>query len=73
MAFEDAVVLTDLLCERDGSIAQALECFTERRHARCRLIVESSVAIGEIQMRPKPGDDLIALSFRVLEELRAPI
>jgi 2-polyprenyl-6-methoxyphenol hydroxylase-like FAD-dependent oxidoreductase len=73
MAFEDAVVLTELLCERDGSIPHTLERFTERRHARCRLIVESSVAIGEIQMRPKPGDDLIALSFRVLEELRAPI
>lgn len=77
MAFEDAVVLSELLDEAP-SIDQALQAYTARRWERCRLIVHNSLQIGRWQMQnwagtPDPKADVVALSNQTLEALRAPI
>lgn len=72
MAFEDAVVLADLLTSQ-GTVPAALLAFSERRHARCRRVVEASVQIGEWQMRPDPAADPIGLITQVANELAQPL
>ncbi len=49
MAVESAVVLSQELANMDRSIADCLDAYTERRYERCRDVVESSVAIGDMQ------------------------
>lgn len=78
MAFEDAVVLDELLASSGFDVPEALSRFTPRRHARCRRIIEASVQIGRWQLERWAGadpaaTDPIGLSAAVLEELRAPI
>lgn len=77
MAFEDAVVLTESLVHVDG-MQNALHSFTQRRYARCRMIIENSLQIGRWQLqawdnRPDPNEDIVGLSTRTLELLREPI
>jgi len=77
MAFEDAVVLSELLCSGAG-IESALQQFTQRRYARCRTIVENSLQIGKWQLmawahKPDPDEDVVGLSNQTLEMLREPI
>lgn len=76
MAFEDAVVLSELLCT--APIDNALVQFTQRRFERCRMIVGNSLQIGRWQLAawsgtPEPGEDIVGLSNQTLELLRAPI
>ncbi|HKX55831.1 MAG TPA: FAD-dependent monooxygenase, partial [Xanthomonadales bacterium] len=54
MAIEDSLVLAEEL-ERAGSVEQALASFQKRRFARCKYIVESSVAIcnGQLGLGPR--------------------
>lgn len=81
MAFEDAVVLDELLASASTSgmgVAAVLEQFTQRRFERCQRIVGASIQIGRWQLQnwegmPEADADPIGLSARVLEELRAPI
>ena len=73
MAFEDAIVLSEELLGSEDPMDAKLERFVQRRYERCKLIVESSVAIGEGQMRRRPGPDLVSYSLKALEALRAPI
>jgi 2-polyprenyl-6-methoxyphenol hydroxylase-like FAD-dependent oxidoreductase len=77
MAFEDAVVLAELLCSGGDEVSNLLQ-FTSRRYERCKLIVNSSVQIGKWQLQawngdPDPTADPITLSTQVLEALRAPL
>ena len=58
MAIEDAVVLADVLSDAgagDGDVPAALLRFGERRFDRCRLVVETSVQLGEWEQHP-PAD-----------------
>jgi 2-polyprenyl-6-methoxyphenol hydroxylase-like FAD-dependent oxidoreductase len=48
IAVEDALVLTEEL-EREPDVERALERFTARRYERCRLVVENSVRLGDIE------------------------
>lgn len=48
IAVEDAVVLVEEL-EREPRVEQAFERFTARRFERCRLVVENSVRLGDIE------------------------
>ena len=66
MAVEDAVVLSELLAQ-DDELPDLLEQFMERRWARCKLVVEASVQVGEWELNPTPTsiNDAIALSDRV--------
>lgn len=66
MAVEDAVVLTELLVQ-DRAIADLLEEYMARRWERCRLVVEASVKVGDLELHPTATsvEDAIALSNQV--------
>jgi 2-polyprenyl-6-methoxyphenol hydroxylase-like FAD-dependent oxidoreductase len=70
MAVEDAVVLSELLAS-DGELTQQLEEFMQRRWARCKLVVEASMQVGEWEQNPTSTsvNDAIALSNYVRTEL----
>lgn len=72
MAIEDAVVLAEVLAE-DDDVPAALRRFGERRFDRCRLVVETSVRLGEWEQHP-PGDPSLPgrLTGQVLAELARP-
>jgi 2-polyprenyl-6-methoxyphenol hydroxylase-like FAD-dependent oxidoreductase len=73
-AIEDGIVLAESLAERDD-LGAAFTAYTERRHERCKLIVESSVRIGEWEMDPAAHRDFdhAELTQRVLEAMVRPI
>jgi 2-polyprenyl-6-methoxyphenol hydroxylase-like FAD-dependent oxidoreductase len=48
LAVEDAIVLADEL-DRARSCDEALQQFNTRRHERCRLVVENSVRLGDLE------------------------
>lgn len=78
MAFEDVVVLDELLSDPTLSVEEALARFTPRRFERCKRIVDASVQMGQWQLDKWSGStdeeaDPIGLSAAVLEELRAPL
>jgi 2-polyprenyl-6-methoxyphenol hydroxylase-like FAD-dependent oxidoreductase len=66
MAVEDAVVLSELLAQ-DRALPDLLEQFMERRWARCKLVVEASVQVGEWELNPTPTSitDALALGNHV--------
>jgi 2-polyprenyl-6-methoxyphenol hydroxylase-like FAD-dependent oxidoreductase len=72
LAIEDAIVLAELVGERD-SIEDALAEFTERRWERCRMVVENSVQLGEWEKRPTPDADPVALTNASWAALAGPI
>jgi 2-polyprenyl-6-methoxyphenol hydroxylase-like FAD-dependent oxidoreductase len=49
IGIEDAIVLADELA-RNADLAQALAAFGERRWERCRMVVENSARLGEIEI-----------------------
>lgn len=73
-AIEDGVVLADCLSAA-GDFDEAFTAYAARRYERCKLVVESSVAIGEWEMDPAahPDFDLTGLTQRVLESMLAPL
>jgi 2-polyprenyl-6-methoxyphenol hydroxylase-like FAD-dependent oxidoreductase len=70
MAVEDAVVLSELVAE-DGALPDLLEQFMERRWARCKLVVEASVQVGDWELNPTPTSiaDALALNNYVRRTL----
>ena len=50
MAVESAIVLADELAEPGRSVEAALAAYEERRFERCRDVVETSVAVGALQL-----------------------
>ncbi|HUB76649.1 MAG TPA: FAD-dependent monooxygenase [Solirubrobacteraceae bacterium] len=71
-AIEDGVVLAEALAAQD-STEEALASYVERRYERCKLIVETSVAIGEWEQGLRPGYDEKAARAAVLDSMLAPI
>ncbi|GAA3880573.1 FAD-dependent oxidoreductase [Leifsonia kafniensis] len=71
-AIEDAVVLAECLATID-SVEHAFEAYTERRYERCKLVVESSAAVGLWELNPTADFDHVALTQRVMETMAAPI
>lgn len=49
LAVEDAIVIAELLRE-PASLDEALNQFVKRRYERCRIVVEGSVRLGELEM-----------------------
>jgi 2-polyprenyl-6-methoxyphenol hydroxylase-like FAD-dependent oxidoreductase len=49
IGFEDAIVLADEIQKRD-SLPDALRAFEDRRFERCRMVVENSLRLGEIEV-----------------------
>lgn len=78
-AIEDGVVLAECLSgagePRSGGLGEAFSAYTERRFERCKLIVESSVAIGEYEMdrASHPDFDHAGLTQHVLEVMARPL
>ena len=49
IGIEDAIVLADEI-QRQDTLADALKAFEERRFERCRMVVENSLRLGEIEV-----------------------
>jgi 2-polyprenyl-6-methoxyphenol hydroxylase-like FAD-dependent oxidoreductase len=73
MAVEDAIVLADEITRHGDDVPVALAAFTERRFERCRLIVESSVSIGERQLAHARADEIGMLMGKAMHALAQPI
>ena len=71
MAVEDGVVLAEELSS--GSVEDALARFTARRHERCRLVVENSLRLGELEMTNGSPQEHGALMAQSIMALRQPI
>lgn len=71
-AIEDGVVLAESLAAHDDYEA-AFAAFTERRFERCKLIVDTSLAIGEWEMGRLPGFDNVAATRHVLQVMAQPL
>ncbi|WP_329539531.1 FAD-dependent monooxygenase [Streptomyces sp. NBC_01358] len=73
-AIEDGVVLARCLAAH-SSHEEAFAQYTEARYERCRLVVESSVQIGEYEMDPSrhPDFDHAGLTQHVLETMVQPM
>lgn len=72
IAVEDAIVLAEELASA-GSVPEALESFQLRREARCRLVVESSIRIGELEQEGAPPEERSAIIDHALARLTEPI
>lgn len=71
-AIEDAVVLAESLSKHaDHEIA--FSEFTARRYDRCKLIVDTSFAIGEWEMGRLPDFDNVAATNHVLAMMALPL
>ncbi|HWD63130.1 MAG TPA: FAD-dependent monooxygenase [Humibacter sp.] len=71
-AIEDGVVLAEELAS-DPDVDAGLAAYTERRYGRCKLIVETSLAIGEWEMGRLDGFDNVAATNHVLEVMAQPL
>jgi 2-polyprenyl-6-methoxyphenol hydroxylase-like FAD-dependent oxidoreductase len=71
-AVEDSVVLAELL-PQDRPLPELLEAFMLRRYERCKLIVESSLQIGEWEQHPDPNANVGALMARVGQAVAQPV
>jgi 2-polyprenyl-6-methoxyphenol hydroxylase-like FAD-dependent oxidoreductase len=72
IAIEDSLVLAEELAG-GGELDQALLRFMERRFERCRLVVESSVKLGQIEMSHGSTAEHGRLMTETLAALRQPI
>jgi len=72
LAIEDALVLCELL-QAGVDIAAVFDRFMARRYARCRLVVENSVRLGEMEMCRVSASEQAELARTSAEALRAPI
>ena len=72
MAIEDGIVLTEEI-QSQPTLAAALEKFMARRFARCRLVIENSVKLGDIEMNHGSTAEHTHLMVEALSALRQPI
>lgn len=72
MAIEDAVVLGELSGQIDD-VETLFQRFTARRYERCRIILEGSVAIGDLEMAHASVADQRALSMKLGAVIREEI
>jgi len=71
IAIEDSVIIAELLAA--GDVDAALAAFAPRRWERCKLVVETSVQLGEWEQRPPADPSLFGrLSGRALGALAQP-
>ncbi|TWB35728.1 FAD-dependent monooxygenase [Nitrospirillum pindoramense] len=72
IAVEDALVLVEEL-QRHADVPAAFQAFTDRRFERCRLVVESSVAIGKAQQDHVSPETMGAMMAKAQAALLADI
>ena len=71
MAVEDGLVLAEELAAND-TVEAALAAFTRRRFERARMVVESSVRIGEIEMAGGNQMDANVMLGDTMQKLQQP-
>jgi 2-polyprenyl-6-methoxyphenol hydroxylase-like FAD-dependent oxidoreductase len=72
IGIEDALVLADEL-ERTTDLAHALHAFQERRWERCRMVVENSGRLGEIEIAGGDKEEHARIMRESLMALAQPI
>jgi len=72
IGIEDAIVLADELA-RHGVIAEALAAFEARRWERCRMVVENSARLGEIEIAGGDKEEHAQIMRASLMALAEPI
>ena len=72
LAVEDAIVLTEEL-DRAESVQAGLAAFEDRRFERCRMVVESSGRLGEIELAHGSVDEHQDVMTRATLALTEPI
>ena len=72
MGIEDAIVLAEEL-QTGNSIGESLARFQKRRWGRCRLVVENSVRLGEIEMTGGSQEEHARIMRDSMMALAAPI
>ncbi len=73
MAIEDSLVLAEELAARPHDPRAAFAAFQQRRHERCRFIVEASASVGDYQMGRRDALDYAALTREMFEVTAAPV
>jgi 2-polyprenyl-6-methoxyphenol hydroxylase-like FAD-dependent oxidoreductase len=71
MAVESGIVLAEELAKAE-TVEEGLFAYEERRFDRCRDVIESSVAIGKLQLEHGPPDEHKALLEGALSRLNEP-
>jgi 2-polyprenyl-6-methoxyphenol hydroxylase-like FAD-dependent oxidoreductase len=71
MAVESAIVLTEELA-RASNVSDALLAYQERRFDRCKDVIDTSVAIGRLQLEHGRPDQIAGLIEGALQRLNAP-
>ncbi len=72
MAVESAVVLAEELAKSDGNVISALAAYEERRFARCKDVVDSSIEVGRQQLAGAGPEVVGKLIGGALHRLAAP-
>jgi 2-polyprenyl-6-methoxyphenol hydroxylase-like FAD-dependent oxidoreductase len=72
LAIEDALVLGEALAS-GAALGTALPEFTARRYERCRMVVENSVRLGELEMKHAPAQEHADLQRASMAALAEPI
>jgi 2-polyprenyl-6-methoxyphenol hydroxylase-like FAD-dependent oxidoreductase len=72
MAVEDACVLVDELAHA-SSVDAGLASFMERRFERCRIVVENSVRMGELEMAAAPDREQAELMRETMTTLAGSV
>jgi 2-polyprenyl-6-methoxyphenol hydroxylase-like FAD-dependent oxidoreductase len=72
MAIEDSLVIAAEL-KAGADVASALEAYQQRRHARCRYIVEASVAICRSQLGTGPKVEQARATKDMFDRVAEPI
>jgi 2-polyprenyl-6-methoxyphenol hydroxylase-like FAD-dependent oxidoreductase len=72
LAVEDALVLGEGLAS-DAGLEDVLQRFTARRYERCRMVVENSVRLGELEMARAPAQEQAELQRASMLALTEPI
>ena len=72
MAVESALVLAEELNRSDRSIADSLAAYEERRFERCRMVVETSIEVGKMQLQGGSPQVVGGMIGAALHKLAAP-
>jgi 2-polyprenyl-6-methoxyphenol hydroxylase-like FAD-dependent oxidoreductase len=72
LAVEDALVLGECLAS-EAALDDALQRFVARRYERCRMVVENSVQLGELEMKQAPAEQQAELQRASMLALAEPI
>jgi 2-polyprenyl-6-methoxyphenol hydroxylase-like FAD-dependent oxidoreductase len=72
LAVEDAIVLTEYLAQ-DTTLEDALHRFMDRRYERCRIVVEGSARLGELEMQRAGPAEHRRTTMEIIDTIRQPI